>query len=260
MGFSANGLKNCFCFNNFILFYPHTHILYIYFIKSIRFGKKIFQTNLKRVPNDGIFFSSFNKFSKTVQEELLERGTPNHIQLMIIFYTTTFIGRLRLREILKLEANESTNSLVELNKISNIFKPTADVGFLCQLLTKFDFLKFEDVECRAILTFIILFDQELLERLEVESNDGSIINVALFDRCRRTTIGRDVVSLKHFLSMVVTMSVFFASNVDWSQITFPQNSVQSGIQNFNLVMGYTKEEESWLNEKFQKLEEAYRSG
>jgi hypothetical protein len=189
---------------------------------------------------------------------------------MIIFYTTTYIGKIRLRELLKLEVNESINSLNELNKMSNLFKESADLKAVNRLLTNLDFLKLEVIECRATLAFILLFDWQIIQRFDVENNEAAIVNTVLFDRCRRTrqnvvnvaNVGNvfNVVSLENFLSMVVRLSIFFASNIEWSQIVFPPNSLQPNIHNFNLNMGYAREEESWLFEKLQKLEEAYGSG
>ena len=65
--------------------------------------------------------------------------------------------------------------------------------------------------------------------------------------------------MDEFLSIAVTMSVFVASNIDWSEIIFAQNLFQTNVRSFNLIMGYTREEEAWLHDKFKQLDEAYRS-
>jgi hypothetical protein len=192
-----------------------------------------------------------------VREDLLSRGTPNYIQIMMAFYTTTSAGQLRLRKLLKLEPGETAVTMIELNEMTGLIKSTADIAFFCDLISKLDFLKLEDIGCRAILAYIILFDGEIVKRSDEDLNDMVIMNKILYDHCRKA--GQDQYDMDEFLSIAVTMSVFVASNIDWSDIVFPPNLLQSNVRSFNLIMGYTREEEAWLHNKFKQLEEAYRS-
>ena len=54
--------------------------------------------------------------------------------------------------------------------------------------------------------------------------------------------------LEDFLANLVSMSVFFASNIVWDEtelFNVQQFQHQQNLKSLNIVMGYTREEESW---------------
>jgi hypothetical protein len=55
------------------------------------------------------------------------------------------------------------------------------------------------------------------------------------------------------------MSIFFASNADCQEITTLKKMSSASLTGMNVVMGFTREEESWMQNQFKLMEDAYCS-
>jgi len=62
-----------------------------------------------------------------------------------------------------------------------------------------------------------------------------------------------------FQSTLVGMSIFFASNVDCQEINAVKKMNPCSLTGLNIVMGFTREEENWIQNQFMLMEEAYCS-
>ena len=111
--------------------------------------------------------------TRSIQGELLARATPLYIQLMLGFYLNSTSGNLKLRSLLDVELNERMESLEEFNQLTNLFNET-NVELFQALLSKKKCLNLARRQCRAALSYILLFDLEILK--EENLKDFMIIN------------------------------------------------------------------------------------
>ena len=111
--------------------------------------------------------------TRSIQGDLLARATPLYIQLMFGFYLNSTSGNLKLRSLLDVELNERMESLEEFNQLTNLFNET-NVELFQALLSKIKCLNLASRQCRAALSYILLFDLEILK--EENLKDFMIIN------------------------------------------------------------------------------------
>ena len=69
----------------------------------------------------------------------------------------------------------------------------------------------------------------------------------------------DRLDLDTFQSTIVGMSIFFANNTDCQEITAVKKMTPASLTDLNIVMGFTREEESWIQNQFKLMKDAYCS-
>ena len=110
-------------------------------------------------------------------------------------------------------------------------------------------------ERQAILAYLVLFrcDANLVQ-------DGITLGNILrkkdkmfekFVSCRKSGL-----TLQDFYELSIQMSIFCSHNIDWSMFKKPNSDV---LPIESVIMPYTREEESWLQNQIRIINEAYLS-
>ena len=97
--------------------------------------------------------------------------------------------------------------------------------------------------------------QDILDKDENDFSSLIILNNLLFDTC---LIDSEILfSLNDLKAALTKMAIFFTSNVDFSEMVV--SNLGKSVHRKYIFMEYTREEDIWLQNQFQLLDEAYKS-
>ena len=209
------------------------------------------------------------RLPKNDQRLLLARNTALYIQL----YMGCFFGapcgaqqkeliqkyhiitrKMKLLEYTRVP--ETCINMFQFNSVTRLFREDADLDTYANLIEVFTKIKMTNLEARAIVSYLILFDyddslnlscKDLLKKFAAKKQE-------LFERAFGKT---GLIGQKELMTTLVKMAVFGAYNIHWDDIVLPTEP--NCLTSCNLVIPYSDEEEAWLKKQMQHFDDLFYS-